>query len=98
MAVKGVPPILEQLDIPIEALEALAHLKGSKEWAAIRYWMRVYIDLQKNLAWRLNEEDEKFSIKHAKYTSRVQSLRDLEIYIERYASKRLDEEFESDAD
>ncbi len=82
---------LTDVKLSMEAATVLAEFKETPFWGALKELMKDYIRLQKDLAWRLNEKDDKFAVKHAQLTSKASAFNFLIKYIEEDAKRESQE-------
>ena len=82
-------PKPQDVKTPEGELQVMADFAETEAFNILRRWARRYAEKLKNQAFRLNEEDSNFAIKHARYGQQAVGMEILIRFVEG-ASKELD--------
>jgi len=75
------------MKISLEASEALKEITDTPFWSAIKEYMVEYSRFKRDLAFFLDETQDNFEIKHARYTSSCNGLVDMKNFVEKVVKK-----------
>jgi len=69
------------ISLSLKAADVLPELRGTPFYDALKEYMEKYVELQKDLAWRLNETQEDFPVRHAQITGAGKAMQDLQKFL-----------------
>lgn len=83
---------IKPITVTLSSSEVLKELKDTSYWSALKELMVGYIQQQKDIAWQLDEKDDKFVIRHSQLTSAANAFNFLIKYIEKDVRRKSQDE------